>query len=234
MGYRFARWFAHWFVRLTARLNVIGLEHVPFEDSFILASNHIGRLDAALIYTFTPRRDIILMVAEKYRDIPFVSWLANQLGVIWVDRFNADFSAVRATLKRLKQGGVLVLAPEGTRSHTGALQEGRPGVSFLAARAAVPIIPVALAGSDDALFFPNLRRLRKTPVTIRVGKPFALPSIAGDRETTQKIQTEEIMCRIAALLPPERRGVYAGHPRLAEILNETAVGECAASIHAAG
>jgi 1-acyl-sn-glycerol-3-phosphate acyltransferase len=160
------------------------------------------------------------MGAEKYRQVPLLYWLGNQLGVIWVERFNADFSAVRATLARLKKGGVLVLAPEGTRSHTGALQEAWAGVSFLAVKAGVPIVPVALIGSDDSLVFSNLRRLKRTLVTIRVGKPFMLPPISGDRDSALKSYTDEIMCRIAALLPPERRGVYAEHPRLKELLQD--------------
>jgi 1-acyl-sn-glycerol-3-phosphate acyltransferase len=141
------------------------------------------------------------------------------LNVIWVDRFNADFSAIREALSRLKKGGALVLAPEGTRSKTGALIEGRPGISYLAAKAGVPIVPVAIVGSEDKVVVSYLKRLRRAPITIRIGEPFTLPPVpVKDREAALQQYTDEIMCRIAALLPVEYRGVYTDHPRLKELL----------------
>jgi 1-acyl-sn-glycerol-3-phosphate acyltransferase len=206
---------------LVARLQVIDRQNAPLNESFVMTSNHIGRLDAALVYNFSQRRDIILIVAEKYRKIPLIPWFVKQIDGIWVDRFNADFGAVRETLNRLKKGGVLVLAPEGTRSPTGNLQKARAGASYLAAKAEVPIVPVALVGSEDANVVAHLRRLRRTVITIRVGKAFRLPPLPKkDREAALEAYTDEIMCRIAALLPEERRGEYANHPRVKELLAE--------------
>jgi 1-acyl-sn-glycerol-3-phosphate acyltransferase len=200
---------------------VIDRQNAPLNESFVMTSNHIGRLDAALVYNFSQRRDIILIVAEKYRKIPLIPWFVKQIDGIWVDRFNADFGAVRETLNRLKKGGVLVLAPEGTRSPTGNLQKARAGASYLAAKAEVPIVPVALVGSEDANEVAHLRRLRRTVITIRVGKAFRLPPLPKkDREAALEAYTDEIMCRIAALLPEERRGEYANHPRVKELLAE--------------
>jgi 1-acyl-sn-glycerol-3-phosphate acyltransferase len=98
MGYQITRFLIQVLLRLIARLEVVGMENLPLHSSFIIAANHIGRLDAVIIYAFSKRRDIIMMAAEKYRRIPVVRWLARQLDVIWVDRFNADFGAVRETL----------------------------------------------------------------------------------------------------------------------------------------
>jgi 1-acyl-sn-glycerol-3-phosphate acyltransferase len=120
----------------------------------------------------------------------------------------------------LKEGHVLVIAPEGTRSQTGALIEGRSGASYLAAQSGVPVIPVGIHGSEDQVVGANLRRLRRTTIIARVGKPFQLPPLKrGQREQALQAYTDEIMCQIAALLPPEYRGVYADHPRLMEILD---------------
>jgi 1-acyl-sn-glycerol-3-phosphate acyltransferase len=178
-------------------------------------------LDAALVFHFSQRRDIIMIIAEKYRKIPLIPWFAKQLDGIWVDRFNADFGAVRETLNRLKKGGVLVLAPEGTRSPTGSLQKAWEGASYLAAKAEVPILPVALMGSEDANVLMHLRRLKRTKITIRVGKVFRLPPLPKkDRDAALEAYTDEIMCHIAVLLPPEKRGEYANHPRLKELLEE--------------
>lgn len=220
MAYRFARFLINLIIWLVSRPEIQGLENVPREGSFAIAANHLGRLDAILVYYFTNRRDIIMLVAEKYQKIPLARWFARKLDAIWVDRFNADFNALRKALDRLRRGGVLVLAPEGTRSPTGALIEGRPGISYLAAKAGVPIIPVGLAGTEDRRVLSYLRRLRRAPVTIRVGRPFQLPPVPREeRDQALKAYTDEIMCQIAALLPPSYRGVYADHPRLQEILS---------------
>lgn len=219
MTYRFARFVINLIIWLVSRPEVQGLENVPAEGSFAIAANHLGRLDAILVYYFTNRKDIILLVAEKYQKIPLARWFARKLDAIWVDRFNADFNALRKALDRLRGGGVLVLAPEGTRSPTGALIEGRPGISYLAAKAGVPIIPVGLAGTEDRRVLSYLKRLRRAPIRVRIGRPFYLPPVPREnRDQALKDYTDEIMCRIAALLPPDYRGVYADHPRLQEIL----------------
>jgi len=224
MGRIFARFVISLIIKLSAQIETHGLEYFSDYPSFILTPNHIGRLDVILIYHFTKRNDVVVMVAEKYQKNPVIRWFARQLNAVFVDRYHADFAALRNVLRQLKDGGVLVLAPEGTRSPTAQLQKAWDGAGYLAARAGVPILPVGLAGSEDASFFGNLRRLRRTKVVIRVGKPFWLPPPKGDdRDEKLKQNTDEIMCRIAALLPSKYRGVYADHPRLKELLaDETA------------
>ncbi len=223
IGYRFSRLLVRFILFLVARLDVRGLENLPRTGAYAIASNHLGRLDPILVYYYIDRRDIIMLVAEKYREIPFLPWFVKQLNGIFVDRFNADFAAMREALKRLKAGGVLVLAPEGTRSPTGALIQARPGVSYLAAKAGVSIVPVAIFGSEDVRVAANLRRLRRTPVVAIAGKPFTLPPLpATGRDAALEAYTDEIMCRIAALLPLSYRGVYANHPRLQELLSQSA------------
>jgi len=220
MGYRIARFLINVFMALAARVEVHGAEYIAkLSKGYVIASNHIGRLDAILIYNFTDRKDIIMLVAEKYREIPLARWFVKQLDAIWIERFNADFSALRQALNRLKKGGVLVLAPEGTRSPDAALQKAWPGASYLAAKAGAPIVPVALVGCEDAKFFPNLKHLRRTRVEVYAGEPFTLPPVpTQDREAVLEGYTDEIMCRIAALLPPAYRGYYRDHPRLQELL----------------
>ncbi len=221
MGQRIARFLLNLFINLTSRIEIIGAEQIYQQTAgFVIASNHIGRLDAILIYNFTDRKDIIMLVAEKYRQIPLAQWFVKQLDAIWIERFNADFSALRQALSRLKNGGVLVLAPEGTRSPNAALQKAWPGAAYLAAKAGAPIIPVGLVGCEDSKFFPNLKRLRRTKVTVYTGEPFELPPVpVQNREAVLEQYTDEIMCRIAAMLPPSYRGYYADHPRLKELLS---------------
>jgi len=221
MGYRFARLLIMLFIRAIARVRVTGIENVPSSGAYITASNHIGRLEVPLVYYLLNRNDILLLVAEKYRDNAFFSWFVRALDAIWIDRYNADFGAMRATLTRLKQGWVVVLAPEGTRSATGKLDKGRPGTSFLAEKSGAPVVPVAVSGTYDPEVLARLRRLRRLDITVRIGKPITFPPVKGEgRDAALEAYTDEIMCQIAALLPAELRGVYADHPRLRELLSQ--------------
>lgn len=209
-------------VPLIARVDVYGLENLPDEGGYIVAANHLGRMDIPLVYFLLDRDDVILLVAEKYRKYGIVRWLVKELDALWLDRFAADFKALRRTLDRLKASGVLVIAPEGTRSTTGALIAGKAGASFLAARSGVPVVPVAATGTEDTLVKAQLKRLKRVRITVHVGRPFLIPPLdRSDREAALQSSTDEIMCRIAVMLPESYRGFYTGHPRLVELLQES-------------
>jgi 1-acyl-sn-glycerol-3-phosphate acyltransferase len=128
-----------------------------------------------------------------------------------VRRGEGDRAALRAALNVLESGRPLGVAPEGTRSRTGGLIEGKTGTTFLALKAQVPILPIALAGTDKV--FPRLRRLRRTTVQIRIAPAFTLPPV-GDGPRREHLQycTDLIMARLASMLPESYRGVYARHP----------------------
>jgi 1-acyl-sn-glycerol-3-phosphate acyltransferase len=203
---------------LIARVELIDFDRVPQTETVIVVTNHLGRLDAMLGYILIDRQDVIMMVAEKYEQVPLWRWVGNKLGVIWINRFDADIHALRETTRRLKKGGILAVAPEGTRSPTEALQEGKPGAAFLAAKANAPLMPVVLWGTEDRVVKERLRRWKRLDITVRAGESFTLPPMdRQNRDAYLAEQTEEIMCRIAALLPEKYRGVYADHPRLHEL-----------------
>ncbi len=164
MIYRLVRIFINIVVKLTMKLEVEGLENLPQSGSFIATSNHLGRLDAVLIWYFLKRKDIIVIVAEKYQDNRFFRWFARQLNAIFVDRYNADVSTMRQVLARLNKGEVFVVAPEGTRSRTGALIEARQGAAYIAAKSGLPILPVGVTGTEDHLAKKQLKRLRRMRV----------------------------------------------------------------------
>lgn len=220
MIYSLIRFLIRLLVPVVMRLEVYGKEHLPESGAYIAAANHLGVLDPMLVYYLLDRQDIILIIAEKHSKYAFTRWLVRSLNAIYIDRYNADMAVMRQVLKRLRKGGVLVIAPEGTRSRSGTLLEGRQGASYLAAKAGVPVIPVGATGTEDRFFLANLKRLRRTPVRVRIGEPFRLPPLPKqDREAALQADTVEIMCRIAALLPPDYRGAYADHPRLRELLS---------------
>ena len=207
---------------IIAEIEVSGIEKLP-PGNVIAAANHLGRLDTAVLLCIIDREDIIMPVAEKYRDHPLYGAIGRAVNAIWLNRFEADYPALRQILERMKQGGMLVIAPEGTRSRTEALQEGKMGVAFLAGKSGFPVLPVALTGTEDRLILENLKRLRRSKIRVMGGELFHLEIPPGKgREQAMRMATDEIMCRLAALLPEKYRGVYADHPRLKELLNSHA------------
>ncbi|MEW6403701.1 MAG: lysophospholipid acyltransferase family protein [Chloroflexota bacterium] len=219
MKYRTVRSIIRFIMNLIARVEVHGMENIP-KGNFILAVNHLGRLDTAILLYAFDREDIILPIAEKYKGHPLYGMLGRSVNAVWLNRFEADYAALREILKRMEQGGMMVIAPEGTRSKTEALQEGKMGVAFLASKSGYSVLPVALTGTEDRGVMENLKHFRRTKITAYVGRPFYVEIPKGrEREQAMHEATDNIMCHIAALLPEKYRGVYAGHPRLKEILN---------------
>ncbi|MEP0805396.1 MAG: 1-acyl-sn-glycerol-3-phosphate acyltransferase [Chloroflexota bacterium] len=218
MKYRTLRSIVRFVMKLIARIEVRGLEHLP-QGNAIIAANHLGRLDTAVLMAVIDREDIIMPIAEKYKNHPIFGALGRAANGIWLNRFEADYAALRQILERMERGGLLVIAPEGTRSKTEALQEGKMGVAFLAAKSGYPVIPVAVTGTEDRLIVQNLKRLRRSRITATAGEPFTIEIPKGKgREEAMRKATDEIMCRIGAMLPEKYRGVYADHPRLKELL----------------
>jgi 1-acyl-sn-glycerol-3-phosphate acyltransferase len=218
--HRIFRFIIRLLLRLLGSVEVVGFDNVPASGGFIIAANHIGRIDAAIAYYILDRPDVIMVVAEKYQKYAFYRWLTRLVNGMFIDRQNADIRAIRATLRRLQQGGILAITPEGTRSKTGNLLEAKPGAIYLAWKAGVPVLPVALTGCEDAVVVDRLKHFKRLRIRVVAGEFFTLPQeVKGrDRDAVMQQYTDEVMCRIAALLPEERRGFYADHPRLKELL----------------
>ena len=206
-------------LRLVAKIEIINKENLRESGSYAFATNHLGILDALLAYYVLERWDFFIPVAEKWEEYAFLRWLGKHLNLIFIDRFNPDIHALRQILRRMNDGQVLIIAPEGTRSRTETMAEGKPGVSYLASKTQFPVIPVALAGSEDRVFFGNLKRLKRTKITVTIGEAFTLPPLPKkNKDEVLQEYTDEIMCQIAAMLPEKYRGFYAEYPRLKEIL----------------
>ena len=203
---------------LFATVEVRGLEHLP-AGGVVITPNHNSRFDPPLIFLTLPQRKMTLFNADSYRRNPFFRWVLESVDVIWVNRGATSPATIKAALQALRSGSILGIAPEGTRSPTGALIEGKTGAAFLALAAGVPIVPCAITGAEKLGW--AIRRLRRIKLTVTYGPAFRL-SQPGERarrdEQGLQAATIEIMCRIAALLPPEYRGVYADHPRLQALL----------------
>lgn len=193
--------------RLLTRTTVSGAENVPAAGRIILAFNHLGYLDGALLYALAPRPDVTPVVASMIGDKPIERVLVTAAGGIWIARGASDRAALEAALLVLEQGRAVAIAPEGRISTTGELLPAQPGTAFLASRGDAPIVPVAIAGTERA--WAELRRLRRPRLTLAFGTPMPPGDIApgkGGRHAAM----DALMRRLAAMLPVRYRGVYGG------------------------
>jgi 1-acyl-sn-glycerol-3-phosphate acyltransferase len=200
--------------RTLTRLHVAGQENIPASGGCIVAGNHLGILDGPLIYCLLTRPDATALAADTHKRNPLYRWIVDLAGGIWIDRTTADFHALKQARDYLKKGGLLGMAPEGTRSPTHQLIRGKPGVAFLASSAGnIPIVPLAVTGTEKIV--EQLLRFRRPLITVQFGEAFTLPPVdRKDKDASLQRNTDEIMCRIAAMLPPHYRGVYADCPNL--------------------
>jgi 1-acyl-sn-glycerol-3-phosphate acyltransferase len=200
-------------LRVYCRWRVEGRENLPREGGAILACNHISYLDPPVMgAAIAPRRLYYMAKSELFRSRP-LRWLITRLGVYPVRRGTADRRALKTTLELLKAGELVLVFPEGTRSEDGNLQPPELGIAFLAAHARVPVIPVALIGTNKVLprgsFIP-----RPVHVCVRIGEPltFDLDS-HPDREALRQT-AERIMQEIAQLLDADHAATVAELKRL--------------------
>lgn len=220
MKYKTVRTIVRFIMNLIADVEFVGMEKLP-AGNVLLAANHLGRLDTAVLLCAFDREDIIMAVAEKYRDHPFFGAIGRAVDAIWLNRFEADFAALREILTRMQKGGLMVIAPEGTRSKTEALQEGKMGAAFLASKSGYPVLPVALTGTEDRGVIANLKRFRRSKIRAVAGEPFYIEIPRGKgREEAMRQATDEIMCRIASMLPERYRGYYRDFPRVRELVQQ--------------
>jgi len=219
MKYKSLRIIVRIIVDLVADVEIIGMEKLP-QGNVILASNHLGRFDTGVLLYVLDREDIIMPVAEKYKDHWLYGAIGRAVGAIWLNRFEADFAALREILERMKKGGVFVIAPEGTRSKTRSMQQGKMGVAFLAAKSGYPVMPIAVTGTEDDGMKENIKKFRRSKIRVVAGDPFLIEIPHGKgREEAMRAATDELMCRIAAMLPESYRGYYEDFPQVKELLS---------------
>ena len=191
---------------LLLRLEVLGTENVPPTGPLILMINHVGGIDPFIVTGVFPRPVTSMSKIEVFT-IPLIGLLVRAYGAIPIHRGRVDKQALRQAYQVLEQGGVLLIAPEGTRSPTHSLQHGKEGMALIAARSGAPIIPVAITGTQNST--RCWKRLRRVQVRIIIGHPFRLdPGGQQVRRPLLRAMTDEAMYQLAATLPPGYRGVY--------------------------
>ena len=199
-------------VKALTRLDVKGLENVPDRGPYILLANHLHWLDSPMIFSVMPHPGRVF-AGEKWEKRFFIGWLLKSVNAIFVKRGEVDRKALREALATIQAGGVLGMAPEGTRSKTGGLQRGRSGAAYLALHSGAKLLPTVSTGQERVV--SSLLHLRRARVHVVFGPAFDPPTVSGKVTTAQLDSfTEEIMWRLAALLPREYRGVYADAPEV--------------------
>jgi 1-acyl-sn-glycerol-3-phosphate acyltransferase len=196
-------------LRALTRCRVSGRENLPRGGPLIVVFNHMAHLDGPLVMASVPWEIEAIALSDLY-NVPVIGPLLRLYGVIPVHRDEFDRQVLRRALKVLAEGKVLILAPEARQSPTCTLERGRKGSAYLALRSGALILPIGLTGTETV--YSALRHLKRPRLTVNIGVPFRLrgPLARGaERKVQLTSGRDEIMRRIAALLPIQYRGVYA-------------------------
>lgn len=221
-------------LRLFIKLTIVGRENLPDPGQpLIIVSNHFSWFEAPLLYKHLPYRPVFIAAVDLLAH-PVVRLVAYAYEIIPIWRGQIDRKPLRRALTVLRDGGCIGIFPEGgidpdlrpltekgKRTATTAgrpyrseaqLIPARPGAAFIAVHSQAKILPVAFIGGEKVL--PNLRRLRRTPVTMIIGAPFGPLSLDQSKRGPARREQmnalgDKMMRHIAALLPPENRGCYA-------------------------
>jgi len=215
-------------LRLTVDFEAEGIDHVPRDGPFLLVMNHLGLLDGPMVIATAPR-SLEAVVDRQMLYVPVLGKILRWYGIVPVQRDQVDRTVVRRALALLQSGRPVGIAPEAGISSSGALREARDGAAYLALRANVPVLPAGITGTEtlhgsydavarkaslrgwEQLAFWRRGRPRMQ-IQLRYGRPFDL-DWAGEswqqRREALQAASDEIMARIAALLPASYRGVYS-------------------------
>jgi len=188
-------------------LEIQGLDKVPASGPAILMINHVAFLDPVMLIAGIRRRIVPMSKIENLQ-LPGVNLLIKLWGAINVRRGEIDRAALRQAIEALKQGHLLLMAPEGTRSKSGELQEPHDGIAYVATRTNALVIPVGIVGTPE--IGRNWKRFKRTRVYVTFGRPFYFET-AGARAGREVLSqmTTEAMYQLAAVLPPQQRGRFA-------------------------
>lgn len=194
LGYSLSKAIARTFFRY----RVIGAENIIEEGPCIIAANHASFLDPPLA-GIACNRGIHYLARKTLLDWPVLGPILPELNVIPVDQANPDRSALMGCIRVVREGGGILIFPEGSRTPDGHLQPARPGIGMIVAKTGAPVLPMRIFGSYEA--FPlNCKLPRLVPITVVIGQRLTFPA-GGKREAYQQIG-DAIMEAIAELQLP--------------------------------
>src|SRR5437660_7948078 len=193
----------HWFSRawswlimrtIFAPVKITGLEKIDTSKAHVYAVNHASALDIPVLYVYLPFQFRIAFKKELL-SYPVVGWQLKRSGQICIDQQNpaASIGSIRSALKGLKAGMPLVIYPEGGRTSDGQIKPFLPGAFFLAIKAQVDIIPVALVGTFELLPM-NTYHIKSRTLEMRVGKPISTTGLTGHDMQALSDKVQKAVC----------------------------------------
>jgi len=219
--YRFIAFIINVYIHITCRLHIGNeLDKFPMNGPLIVLSNHTGQIEVPVYVALLQPRKFTGWAKIETWDNWFLNWVFNLWGMIPIRRGEADTTALRKAEEALAKGMIFGIAPEGTRNKNGRLLRAYPGAVLLAARTGVPILPVAHWGGEN--YLKNLKRFKRTDFYLRVGDVFRLKVDGAKIKGYVRQQiADEMMYRVAELMPQEYRGAYEKAPEGMGTFTET-------------
>ena len=196
--YRFAALLIRLIFRINGGLDIKGRENIPLEGGVVIAFNHISFLDPLLAGAALPRRATFMARRELF-EVPVLGWMAKHYALpVDLDRLLP--STIKQSVKKLREGGVVVIFPEGMRSKTGELLEAGQGVGMIALHGNVPIVPALVTGSNEALPF-DARWLKRARISVIFDRPIYLSKaeMTDRSHSLYKELSDKVMSNIGGL-----------------------------------
>jgi 1-acyl-sn-glycerol-3-phosphate acyltransferase len=189
------------------RIDAEQLRRVPLQGPLILVTNHVNIWEIPISYLKLQPRPVHGLVLSTRWNNRLLAWVLNACEAIPLERGSPNIDSLKRALEVLQRNEIVAIAPEGTRSGDGRLQRGHGGVVVLAMLSKAPLLPVAFYGGEN--YRQNLLRLRRTDFHYVVGEPFRLiPDESLPAREARQAMADEVMLRLAGILPDEYRGVY--------------------------
>jgi 1-acyl-sn-glycerol-3-phosphate acyltransferase len=206
-------------IRIIARADTGEFKNVPAKGPLIIVFNHVNFLEVPLLYLRLRPRPVHYLAKSETWKLRFRGWMADNWGSVPVVRGGNPAPALNRTGELLARGHIILISPEGTRSETGILGPARSGAVLAALKNDAIILPVAHYGSENIR--NNLRRLKRTRVVYRVGRPFRIVGERHPGSLERSRLTDAVMRELALILPEKYRGRYAEVPFNPDLLEYT-------------
>jgi 1-acyl-sn-glycerol-3-phosphate acyltransferase len=185
MLYSIGKFFFKVILKVLLRLEVYGIDNIPVEGGFILASNHMSNLDPVVLGVACPT-DLNFMAKEELFKNKFFSWVLRRVNAFPLKRASADLAAIKQAIRRVNRGQALLIFPEGSRQAGGHLGDPKSGIGFLAAKLNVPVVPAFIRGTDAALA-PGAKFIRLKKVSVHFGKQITVERRMAYQDTALRI-----------------------------------------------
>lgn len=183
-------------LRVNGGLDIKGKNNIPMEGGVIIASNHISYLDPPLIGSVVPRR-ATFMARKGLFDILILGWLVKHYAFP-VDRGKTTPSSMKEAVRRLKNGELIVMFPEGRRSETGELMAGKRGIGMVACMSNAMVVPALIIGANKVLPV-DAKWLKRAKISVIFDSPFDPSTVKGEGRNLHENISQKIMYAIGDL-----------------------------------